>query len=855
MIEQGIRRRSLDELEKELWACGPSLLDLPETEMLLLPGDQPKHCERLPEQSLNGAWEMAFDGDEEQRLEPSAPWKDAVQAQVPCSVHTALFQAGVIPDPTVGRNDKIAREYCYKTWWFRRSFRRDPAVACPVLCFAGICYYAKVWLNGVYLGEHKGMFGGPEFEVGALLREENTLVVKIENAPADPQPYTDFMDNDEGWKQGVVINCVYGWHYACLPSRGIWDAVTLQSRPRVLLEKPFLATADAGKGLVDLCLRVQGAFERAEIVGTILPENFSGEACCFDFCWENQNGNLRLRLKIPNSRQWWPLDRGEQNLYRLELSFYPQDGLPQHFSETFGIRTIEMAPMPGGPREDQYNWQFVVNGKPIFVKGVNWCTTDVLLRFTKERYDRFLELAALQHIQLLRAWGGGMPESDYFYDRCDRLGIMVMQEWPTSWDSHKLQPVDVLCETVRYAVPRLRNHPSLALWCGGNESSQADGETMDAMARLTFELDGSRPFHRTSPWGGEIHNYDPYWNMRDMDTSLQLDSPFLGEFGMASAPNLSSVLRYLDEKDKTLWPPDQRGSFCHHTPKFNQPLPHTDMEHIGLHLKMFSKGETMEDWIWASQMSQATCIRHTLEAYRSRWPRCAAVCYYKLTDVYPACSWSTVDYYGVPKLSYYFIADSYAPLHGCVLFDSLSCKGGLDAPVVLLDDKGEALGLPCEVKVTAYDGFLRELKSQSFPVEGSGRPVTAMGTFQLTEKQAQSEPLLLTVETLRNGESVDRTFYWQNFRDRPGCLLELPKTSLKASAGEGAVKILNTGKTPAVGVSVACREREETFLTEDSLFWLAPGEVRVIRVNQAQGVTVGAWNAREEPASVEETGF
>ena len=87
-----------------------------------------------------------------------------------------------------------------------------------------------------------------------------------------------------------------------------------------------------------------------------------------------------------------------------------------------------MAPLPEGPREDRHNWTFVVNGKPLFVKGVNWCTTDALLRCPRERTERFLTLAKEQHVQLLRAWGGGIPESDDFYDLCDRLGLMVMQE-------------------------------------------------------------------------------------------------------------------------------------------------------------------------------------------------------------------------------------------------------------------------------------------------------------------------------------------------------------------------------------------------------------------------------------------
>ena len=107
-----------------------------------------------------------------------------------------------------------------------------------------------------------------------------------------------------------------------------------------------------------------------------------------------------------------------------------------------------MKPLPGGPSEYKYNWTFVINGKPVFVKGAGWCMMDALLDFTKEKYARFLTVARDQHIQMLRAWGGGLPETDEFYELCDELGIMVMQEWPTAWNSHQTQPYGMLEETV-----------------------------------------------------------------------------------------------------------------------------------------------------------------------------------------------------------------------------------------------------------------------------------------------------------------------------------------------------------------------------------------------------------------------
>ena len=128
-----------------------------------------------------------------------------------------------------------------------------------------------------------------------------------------------------------------------------------------------------------------------------------------------------LEMRIPEARQWWPVDYGQPHLYRMSLSFSPNQGSADFKSFTFGVRTIEMSPLPDGPDLGTYNWTFVVNGKPVFIKGANWCTVDALLQFDRERYDRFLRLARDSHMQLLRAWGSGMPETDEFYDLCRSL--------------------------------------------------------------------------------------------------------------------------------------------------------------------------------------------------------------------------------------------------------------------------------------------------------------------------------------------------------------------------------------------------------------------------------------------------
>lgn len=837
--------QSLDQKEKALWAPAPAPFEGPAVTLEPCAGaDLPE--DGVPVLSLDGdGWEMIDGGTVAQRTDPAAAWDGALPARIPGTVHTILYEDGVIPDPLFGKNDKLARENSYKTWWFRREFDVDTDFANPRLCFDGVCYNAVFWLNGHFLGSHIGMFGGPEFPVGDLLKKRgNVLIVKVENAPADPRPYSAYADHDEGWKYGVVVNCVYGWHYACIPSRGIWAPVSLRDTPRLAAERPFIVTSDYRTGRLTVCIRLTGRGQ-GRVRLRVRPHNFSGEPLYFSavFTAQEDTTMLRYTFTVDGFRLWWPNGYGDQPLYEVVTAVEPEGDLPQVFREVTGIREISMRPLPQGPREDLYNWTLTVNGRPIFVKGTNWCTTDALLRFPQERYDRFLSLAKAQNLQLLRAWGGGMPESDVFYHKCDELGLMVVQEWPTCWDSQKLQPMEALVETALIHTVRLRNHPSLVQWAGGNESQQADGPAMDALARIAFELDGTRPFHRTSPYGGSLHNYNTYWDMQEMDVALNLRAPFIGEFGMASCPNRESVYRYIPEEERQVWDPQAKNVFNYHTPRFNEyrwPKNYNDMDHLLKRAEEFGEIRSIDDFIFGTQMAQSTAIRHTLEAARADWPRATGICYYKLTDVYPACSWSTLDYYGVQKTSYYVLQQAYAPLHAMLVIRSIHAAQSY--PVVLLDDNGAAAGKSCEMEVRAYDGALRLIREEVHTVVPEG-PVTAAGEFRLSAEQAALTPLLLHVRLRVDGVQVDDTFYWQNYKELPGCLKTLPPTSLAARPlGDGKVAITNTGSLPAAGVWVECPAHDTAFTCSDGIFWLDAGESRTVTVSHTEGLRLSAFN-------------
>ncbi|MEJ5251245.1 MAG: beta-mannosidase [Chthonomonadetes bacterium] len=840
---EGLEGKSLDDIDRETFAPAPSPLSGKPVQVKLAPG-----AERVTESSrkvlsLDGTWQMLGlpkgTGDSRALLRGEG-WHDAVQASVPCSVQTALFEAGRIPDPTVGFNDVIARrEVAEKEWWFRKEFEWRPGLPTR-LVFEGVDYSATFYLNGVRLGEHEGPFGGPEFDITGIVREHNTLVVRVDPIPPD-------------WKLVFKTNCVYGWHYVNCPPIGIWQSVRVEEVPAAEIEDVFLAGVDAAKGIVDFHATITSRqkYPQGVLRLDIYPANFEDEGYHLHLPVELPNGGttVHLRFQIPHARPWWPNGLGEPNLYWCHTRFIVSGKVLDARRTRFGVRTVQMAPLPDGAKPHLYNWTFVINGRPTFVKGCNWATIDAFLRLDEHRYRRFLLLAKDAHIQIMRAWGGGLVETDTFYDLCDQLGIMVWQEFPLTWQNFDAIRLAVADEIAVRSIKRLRNHPSLVLWCGGNEHSGA-GWLVELLGRRCYELDGTRPYHRTDPYGGSIHNYDVYWGLQPLERNLNLVAPFIGEFGLASPCAVESTLKYLPESEHHIWPPADDSAFIHHTPTFTP----QNMVHLNRYAQEFNRCNDLPGFIRGSQMAQATGLRVVLEKMRTRWPDSTGVIYYKLTDVYPGVSWATVDWYGVPKIAHYFVQRAFAPLQVVALFDSFQVDAGkpLKLQVYLLDDREEWRDM-AQVRVRLFDAHLQEVAPQVLDVRGGTSRVRALGEVSLEVPASNAVPLLVLVDLTRRDELITRNFYWFNFRPQPGCLFNLPRTTLSVSREGSDILVENTGKLPAVGVHFHAPTCSDSLRASEGYFWLQPGERRRIHISFTPNVDgkiaterrleVGAWNA------------
>ncbi len=810
----------------------------------------PAQSEKNYTLSLDGIWKMTSSGKAAD-LAAGKGWDKASDATVPGSIYTALVDAGVIEDPYLSDNMKRANKYSEKNWYFLRTFTYEGKGERVELAFDGLCNVADIYLNGKKISSHEGMFGGPYVDItNAIKKGENTLMVHLY-----PAKY---------YGNTVVFNCSYGWHYAKLYPLGIWQSVTVRDVPTITLDSPFITTVDHTKGTVDLAIELDrqgGSAIAGELTVALIPKNFTGKTSYFTqtvSAGSVDSTTLRYRCNIPDFKLWWPNGYGEQNLYTMKVTFKASDGTVSYAESDFGIRTLDYKALPAGEHQNTYNRVFVINGVDVYMKGAGWCTLDSMMRFTREDYDRILSRAHDAGINYFRAWGGGLVETEEFYDLCDEYGICVYQEWPCCWDSTNTQPADVLYETVILGAKRLRNRASLVVWGGGNEGAAPyTDKVLNNIGKLTYETDGTRDFWRQDGGtGGTQITHDHIWwsgasPEHYIKTYSDMQNVNLTEYGLGAMMNMDSIARYATAEEMAEWPISQRGVISYHTATFNgfegwTPSPYGYDVDTHLHYaNTFIHTDSLSDVVRGSQLAQAQADYLPAMNARINYPYSSMNVVYKLNDNYPGASWAIVDWYGAPKIAYYMIQDAYRPLMAAPktdhynTYNAASESEALTLPVHVLDDPDALRGKNWSVKVTAYGEDLSVVKTQTF--EGSGSVGTAgkAGDFTLTAEQTAHTPLTVTFDLYVSGKYVNRTFVYFNYEYEPGCLFYLPRTSLTYSVSGNTVTVKNTGDLPAVGVELLTSDTSK-FVTEDNFFWLDAGETVTLAVNDSslvEGVT------------------
>ncbi len=338
------------------------------------------------------------------------------------------------------------------------------------------------------------------------------------------------------------------------------------------------------------------------------------------------------------------------------------------------------------------SFYFEKDGKPIYCKGANWIPADVFLpRLTKADYRKMLLSAKDANMNMLRVWGGGVYESDDFYDLCDSMGIMVWQDFMFAGGMYPGDDafMNNVREEVKYQIERLRNHPCIVLWCGNNEIDEAwhnwgwQGQFnlhgadsakvwndykrlfQDSLKKWVDEFDGTRPYVSTSPkngWGhaasfteGDSHYWGVWWGLEDWEVFENKTGRFVSEYGMQEMPNWNTIKSFTDSSDRYLYSPviqaHQKASDGFK--KLNHYLTRYFIDSIKLsHL-------SLEDYTYISQCMQYYVLKNSIAVHRSKNPANMGTLLWQLNDCWPVASWSITDYSRQPKAAWYAVKEAY----------------------------------------------------------------------------------------------------------------------------------------------------------------------------------------------------
>ncbi|MCU4174768.1 beta-mannosidase [Carboxylicivirga sp. N1Y90] len=803
---------------------------------------------------LNSAWEFS-----------EAEQNNWLEAKVPGCVHTDLLSHDIIKDPFYRLNEHDLQWIDKKDWEYRTTFDVDKNVLAKdviFLNFKGLDTYADVYLNDKLILEADNMFRGWEIDCKKQLKEGTNSLriyfhspIKVGLDIYDNYPYVVQSSSNDLAKIGKVPGgkwvsphvrkapYQFGWDWGPrLVTSGIWEPIELiawnntklknihtrqmkVSEKQARLESIFeLEATQAGQAKLSLLL--DGEEIKNQIVE--LKKGLHQYTMAFD---------------IDNPKLWWTNGLGEAHLYELEGQVQTDAG-KESFSHTLGVRSIELVREKD---ETGRSFYFTLNGQPVFMKGANYIPNDVFLdRVTPEKYEHIIKSAANCNFNMLRVWGGGIYEKEIFYDLCDKYGILVWQDFMFACNMYPGHPefLESVSQEAQYNVKRLRNHPCIALWCGNNEilgawfgwgwkenneREQPHGAEamwkaykdifLDVLPKAVEKHDPDKYYWASSPQAGDtirtnkIDGDEHDWRIWFQDvpfiTYHDGAARFVSEYGFQSFPELKTVKKYALPEDYDI---NSEVMKSHQRSFIGNDAIKRYMDNY------YREPKDFESFLYVGLVLQAEGIRTGIEGHRINMPITMGSLYWQLNDVWPAASWSSIDYFGNWKALQYFTRKAFAPI--MAVPDTKTD----DLLIYAVSDKFKDEAADLQLRILDFNG--KELWQSSTEVNIKANTSTVVFKHELKSLLANIDvsQAVLSTKLIQNGESVyETTSYFKEAKD-----LKLPAVDVKVEIvpnTDGYTITLSCEKL-AKNVYLSLDGDEGWF--SDNYFDLLPNESRTI---------------------------
>ena len=632
------------------------------------------------------------------------------KAKVPGVVQTDLLLNKIIENPFINQNEKSVQWIDKSDWIYEnRFFVSDSLLDKDIveIVFEGLDTYADVFLNETKIIEANNMFRTWREDIKKhLKRGDNILKVyfhspaKIDVPKFDALNYEYFASNDQSENGGLENKKIsvfarkagyhYGWDWGPrLVTMGLWRPVYIEGHDNAVIRDLYIHQDSVSVNSAYLTA-ITEIFAKSTLEG--IRVKLSTENITIDTIVNIRKGlnKFNLSFKIDSPKLWWSNGIGKQNLYLFRAEIYSHNKLLDFIEQKNGLRSLKLIRTSDKDGETFY---FELNGIPVFCKGANYIPQHSFLpSVTKADYRRLITDAAKANMNMLRVWGGGVYEDDYFYDLCDSLGIMVWQDFMFACsmypaDSEFLENVEK--EAVENII-RLRHHPSIALWCGNNECYDAwlgwgwkkqmlakDTSIANKMETEYYELfhkllpkcvsnyAPNTPYWPSSPYSvygerskqniGDRHYWEVWHGKKPVKQYNIERSRFFSEYGMQSFPEMKTIKEFVTDStqfsiDSPVIMSHQRGgTFA------NSLIDRYITDDYGA-------SKNFQSFLYLNQLMQADAIQTAIEAHRRDMPYCMGTLYWQLNDCWPGASWSSIDFFGRWKALHYAVKRSFADL-------------------------------------------------------------------------------------------------------------------------------------------------------------------------------------------------
>ena len=789
-------------------------------------------------------------------------------ASVPGSVHTDLLAANLIGDPYYRDSEPALQWIGLSDWQYQRTLQVDAATLQHdhvELIFDGLDTFADVSLNGHHLISADNMFRRWRVPVKDVLHAgSNTLLVTLHSPIARLKPWlakqayalpgefdTPFGDEPAGRQTSNYVrkaNYQYGWDWGPrYVTEGIWQPVHLETWDAMRLEDFHIAQPHVDADVAQLQAQYQLQSDHAgkvQLQLTWTAPDGSSHSISQDASLKTGENLLDIPLTIAHPQRWWPLGYGDPNLYHFHASVISDGKNMASADRDTGLRSVEL-------RRDHDQWgrsfSFVVNGVPIFAKGANFVPMDSFPeRVTDARMQQLLQSARDANMNMLRMWGGGYYQSDAFYAMADRLGLMIWQEFMFGG---AVPPYDqafrgnTQVEAVEQ-VKRLRDHPSIVLWCGNNEvqtgwESWSDrkkfAQDIGPVERAKVEqgmktLFGVTlrdvvksyapdvPYWASSPStdfegpanqlsNGDYHSWNVWSGSAPIEQYLKDTPRFQSEYGLQSFPVMATIDAFTKPEDRSAESTVMRAHQKFDKGNGNKRL-------LFYIRKYYGEPKDFESFVYLSQVMQAEGIELAAEHLRSARPQSMGSLYWQLNDVWPGASWASVDYFGRWKALQFHARHFYAPLRVAPI------RQDGRTGVFLISDRTTPFDAQLHTRVLDMDGKLLHEHTEAVHVPGLTSTLVADLTDAKLLQGADPHRSVAVFELFEGGKPVSRhVLYFA-----PALELTLPNPGLHAELSDSGHGLVLSVSAQHLAREVWIDFGSLDVTLSDNAFDLLPGE-------------------------------